>query len=133
MNLFLQYSTITQRYGIFPGDWKIRNIAPVFKKGDKQNFKSYCLVSLPLISSKAFERIIFYHILTNVLDNNLVSPKQFGFIPGESCVNQLLSIIHDIFTSFDRYLEVRGVFLDIYKAFDKVWHYGLATLGSLLL
>ena len=103
------------------------------KKGDKQNFKSYCLVSLPLISNKAFERIIFYHILKNVLDNNLVSPKQFGFVPGESSVNQLLSIIHDIFTSFDSYLEVRGVFLDIYKAFDKVWHDGLATLGSLLL
>ena len=86
-------------------------------------------MSLLLICSKAFERVIFYDIN---LDNNLVSPKQSGFIPGESCVNQLLSIIHGIFTSFDNYLEVRGVLLDIYKAFDKVWHDGLAILGSLL-
>ena len=40
-------------------------------------------------------------------------------------MNQLLSITHDIFTSFDKTLEVRGVFLDISKAVDKVWHDGL--------
>ena len=40
---------------------------------------------------------------------------------------QLLSITHEIYTSFDcnPSLEVRGVFLDISKAFDKVWHKGL--------
>ena len=64
-------------------------------------------------------------MLKYFLDNNLVSPKQSGFRPGDSCINQLLSITHHIFTSFDNGLEVRGVFLDISKAFDKVWHAGL--------
>ena len=64
-------------------------------------------------------------MLKYFLDNNLVSPKQSGFRPGDSCINQLLSITPDIFTSFDKALEVRGVFLDISKAFDKVWHDGL--------
>ena len=64
-------------------------------------------------------------MLKYFLDNNLISPKQSGFRPGDSCINQLLSITHDIFTSFDNGLEVRGVFLDISKAFDKVWHDGL--------
>ena len=59
------------------------------------------------------------------LDNNLLSPKQSGFRPGDSCINQLLSITHDIFNSFDNSLEVRGIFLDISKAFDNVWHDGL--------
>ena len=54
-------------------------------------------------------------MLKNVLDNNLISPKESGFIPGNPCVNQLLSITHDIFTSFDNGLEVRGVFLYITK------------------
>ena len=44
------------------------------------------------------------------------------FKPGDSCVNQLLAITHKIFFSFDDNCEVRGVFLDISKAFDKVWH-----------
>ena len=64
-------------------------------------------------------------MLKYFLDNNLISPKQSGIRPGDSCINQLLSINHDIFTSFDNGLEVRGVFLDIFKAFDKVWHDGL--------
>ena len=64
-------------------------------------------------------------MLKYFLDNNLITPKQSGFRPGDSCINQLLSITHDIFTSFDNGLEVRGVFLDISKAFDKVWHDGL--------
>ena len=64
-------------------------------------------------------------MLKYFLDNNLVCPKQSGFRPGDSCVNQLLSIMHNIFPSFDNGLEVRQVFLDIPKAFDKVWHDGL--------
>ena len=39
--------------------------------------------------------------------------------------NQLISITHEIYQSFDNGFEVRGVFLDISKAFDKVWHNGL--------
>ena len=64
-------------------------------------------------------------MLKYFLDNNLITPKQSGFRPGDSCINQLLSITHDIFTSFDNWLEVRGVFLNISKAFGEVWHDGL--------
>ena len=60
-------------------------------------------------------------------DNNLISPKQSGVRLGDSCINQLLSITDDILTSFDNGLEVRGVFLDISKAFDRMWHDGLKT------
>ena len=62
-------------------------------------------------------------MLKYFVDNNPISSKQSGFRPDDSCINQLLSITHDIFTSFDNDLEVRGVFLDISKAskvFDKV-------------
>ena len=64
-------------------------------------------------------------MLKYFLDNNLIFPKRSGFRPCDSCVNQLLSITHDNFTSFDNCLEVRRVFLDINEAFDKVWHDGL--------
>ena len=111
--------------GIFPDDWKKGNIVPIFKKGDKQNIRNYRPVSLLPICSKIFERIIYDNMLKYFLNNNLISPIQSGFRSGDSCINQLLSITHDIFTSFDNGLEVRGVFLDISKAFDKVWHDGL--------
>ena len=59
------------------------------------------------------------------LDKGLISASQSGFKPGDCCINQLLSITHTIYKSFDDGYKVRGVFLDISKAFDKVWHDGL--------
>ena len=56
------------------------------------------------------------------LDKGLISANQSAFKPEESCVNRLLSITCNIYKSFDDGCEVRGVFLDISKAFDKVWH-----------
>ena len=52
--------------------------------------------------------------------------NQSGFKPSDYCINHLLSITHEIYESFDVRLEVRSVFLDISKAYDKVWH-GLQT------
>ena len=57
--------------------------------------------------------------------NKLISKNQSGFQPSDSCISQLLSITHEIFTSYDNGLYVRSVFLDLSKAFDKAWHEGL--------
>ena len=57
--------------------------------------------------------------------NDLISHNQSRFKSGDSCINQLLSTAHEIYKSFEDGLDVRGVFLDISKAFDKVWHKGL--------
>ena len=57
--------------------------------------------------------------------NDLTSQSQSGFNPGNSCINQLISITHEIYLSFDKKFELRGVFLHISKAFYKVWHEGL--------
>ena len=61
------------------------------------------------------------------LSNKLFTPSQSGFLPGDSSIAQLLSIIHEIQTAFDNNptVDVRGVFLDISQALDKVWHDGL--------
>ena len=54
-----------------------------------------------------------------------MNSSQFsGFLPGDSCTSQLLSVIHEIQKLFDESptIDVRGIFLDISKAFDKVWY-----------
>ena len=58
-------------------------------------------------------------------DNNLLSPNQLGFRSSKPCINKLFSINYEILNAFDKRLEVCGIFLDISKAFDKVWHDGL--------
>ena len=66
----------------------------------------------------------FIHFLNK---NNLLTPKQSGFRPGDSTINQLLSITNEIHKAFDKYpsRESRAIFLDISKAFHKVWHEGI--------
>ena len=82
-------------------------------------------VSLLPICGKVFERLIYNEVYPCLIDNNLISSHQSGFIGGDSCINQLLSITHEIYKSFDEGFEVRGMFLDIAKAFDRVWYDGL--------
>ena len=56
-----------------------------------------------------------------------MTPKQSGFQPGDSTINQLLSITNEMHKAFNKYQsrETRAIFLDVSKSFDKVWHEGL--------
>ena len=68
---------------------------------------------------KDFEKLIFNKMFKFFIENELISPNQSGFKPGDFCVNQLLAITHEIYKSFDDGFEITVVFLDISKAFDK--------------
>ena len=113
--------------GTFPDIWKRSNIIPVHKKGNKQIVDNYRPVSLFPIFGKILEKLLFNSIMDFLEENNLLNSNQSGFRSNDSCESQLLSIVHDIYSSFDCYpsLEVRGIFLDISKAFDRVLHEGL--------
>ena len=65
---------------------------------------------------------MFNEMFEFFVEKKLISSSQSDFKPGDYCINQLLSITHEIYSSFDEGLEVRSVLLDISKAFDKVWH-----------
>ena len=106
--------------GSFPSEWKKGHIVLIHKKSDKQNLINYCPVSLLPTCGKIFDRLLFNEMFRIFLKNKLITAYQSGFKPGDFCVNQLLSITHEIYKSFDDGLEVRSVFLDISKAFDKV-------------
>ena len=112
--------------GTFPDFWKRSNIIPVHKKGDKQIANNYRAVSFLPIFSKISEKLLFNSIMGFLEENNLLSSNQSGFRSNGSCESQLLSIVHDIYSSFDcSSLEVRGIFLNVSKAFDRIWHEGL--------
>ena len=71
-----------------------------------------------------FERLVFKHLFNHFRDNILTS-LQSGFIPGDSTVNQLTYLYNTFCCALDDGKEVRVVFCDISKAFDRVWHPGL--------
>ena len=94
--------------GKFSLQWKKAN---VHKKNDKQSYKNYYPILLLLICSKIFERLLYSNMYNFFDKNNLVSPNQSRFKPGDSCINQLLSIIHAIYKSSDMGMKFVMCFL----------------------
>ena len=79
------------------------------------------------ISSKIFERLIFNSHYKFVEKSSLFCSNKSRFKKTDSCVKQLLSIAYIIFESFNNFpsLRTRFKFLEMSKAFDRVWHEGL--------
>ena len=113
--------------GKFPSDWKKAHVQKATCSQERRQTvpKNQTHISLHRICNKIFERLNYNELFTFFTDNNLISPNQSGFRPGDSCVNQLIAITHKIYKSLDDGREVRGVLLVILKAFDKVQHEGL--------
>ena len=86
--------------------------------------KNYRPLSLLRIHGKILERLTFNKMFEIFIENKIISSSQSGFKLEDFCINQLLPITHDIYSYFES-LEVRNVFLDISKAFDKVLHDGI--------
>ena len=100
---------------IYPDQWKLANVVPIYKKEDKQLVKNYRPISLLPICGKIFEKIIFDSLYAYLVSNKLITKNQSGFVPGDSCTNQLLFLINEIHKAFkdSKPLEVRAIFLDI--------------------
>ena len=119
--------------GEFPSLWKQANVTPIYKKGDNQNKANYRPVSLISVVGKVLERIVFTHMYEYCSTNGLLTWRNSGFKPFDSAMNQLVMLTHKIYQNFDQHTDVCMVFMDVAKAFDKVWHTGLVhklqTLG----
>ena len=111
--------------GKFPPPYKDANVTPVHKKGDLSLVSNYRPISLLNSVAKLFEKLVFKYLYNHLQDNNMLSSLQSGFIPGDSTVNQLVYLYHIFTEALDAGKEVRTVFCDISKAFDRVWHEGL--------
>ena len=81
----------------FPLAWKMSNIVPVYKKGYQQYLENYCPVSFLAVCGKIFEKLIFKETFKHFIENDLISSKQSGSKPGDSCMNLLQSITHKIY------------------------------------
>ena len=76
------------------------------------------------VASKIYEKGIYNNLLNYIELENLLNINQSGFRAYDSCINQLISMTHEMYRAFKciSSLEFRGIFLDLSKAFDKVWH-----------
>ena len=89
--------------GIYPSLWKKANIIPVHKKENRQSKQNYRPVSLLPIFGKIFEKIIFDVLYCHLCDQGLITQHQSGFRPGDSTINQLLSITQKIYSALKKF------------------------------
>ena len=74
----LHYSVFTKslRLSQVPTEWKLANIVPLFKKGNKDHVENYRPVSLLCIISKTLERCVLNHLSHRVQSNSMVSSTE---------------------------------------------------------
>ena len=111
--------------GELPEDWKVANVTPIFKKGSKRLASNYRPVSLTSVVCKMMESLIRDAILEHLLDKKVIKDSQHGFMPGRSCLTNLLTFLEKVTADIDSGFPVDVVYLDFSKAFDKVPHKGL--------
>ena len=106
--------------GVFPDSWKLAHVAPLFKKGKKENIKNYRHISVLCTLSKILERHVhqeFYSYLTNA---DLLLSEQSGFRPQNSRESSLTSITDSWISSMNEGKMIGALFIGLQKAFDAI-------------
>ena len=110
------------KLGTFPDAFKIAQVIPLFKGGDKENVNSYRPISLLPVLGKLFEKVISLRTV-NFLDKfKLLSSHQFGFRSKYSTEYAVLDIYEKLLKNMDDKKTSCAIFLDLAKAFDSVSH-----------
>ena len=98
-----------------PHIWKQANVTLIHKKNDPSDVSNYMPISLLSTVSKILEKSCIHTFSTSFET----------FCPGDSTVNQLIDIYNTFCKALNEGKQVRCIFCDISKAFDRVWHKGL--------
>ena len=105
-----------------PSAWKQATITPVFKKGAASAVCNYRPISLTCVASKIMERIIAKQIYVHLLENNLLSSAQHGFVKGRSTCTNLFDAVNDWTLTVQNKKAVTIAYIDFSRAFDTVSH-----------
>ena len=108
--------------GIYPTEWKMARVTPVFKKGEKSDLNNYRPISVIPVVSKVFEKIVYDQLYQYLNDNQLLSSCQSGFRSLHSTLTALLEATNSWSVNIDNGFLNGVVFIDLKKAFDTIDH-----------
>ncbi|KPJ02068.1 RNA-directed DNA polymerase from mobile element jockey, partial [Papilio xuthus] len=112
--------------GVFPSEWKDAVVIGFLKPSKPpSNPTSYRPISLLKTFGKIYERLVLARLRSFMDTKGMPIAEQFGFRAKHSCTHQVHRITEHILAKRQRGLNTGALFLDVAKAFDKVWHNGL--------
>ena len=92
-------------------------MTPLYKKGNKSTHGNYRPVSLTSVVCKVLGSIIEDAIMVH-LEQHKLEVSQHGFLPGRSCLTNLLAYLENVTKHVESGLPVDTLYLDFAKAFD---------------
>ena len=110
------------KQGLFPDDFKIGKVVPIFKSGIKEDPRNYRPISILSAFARILERLLYQQLYKYFTDNNLPGDKQWGFRSIHSAIYTLQKSINNWLLNIDRGKTNAVIFLDLKKAFDTVDH-----------
>ena len=108
--------------GIFPDEWKLARVSPIYKEGAKSDPNNYRPISVLPVISKLIEKIVCDQFYEYLIMYDLLADTQSGFRPGHSTQTALLEATNEWYQNIDSGLINGVLFLDLKKAFDTVDH-----------
>lgn len=112
--------------GYFPRSWKVGKVVAIPKPGkDLSQASSYRPITLESCLGKLLEKVILDRMTDFCETKKIIIDQQFGFRANHSCPQQVMRIIDVASSRFNEDETTGVVFLDIAKAFDRVWHEAL--------
>ena len=114
------------KYAHVPLVWKEATVVMLPKPmKDHKRAENFRPISLLNTMSKLLERIILVRLRNWIATKELLSKYQCGFRHNKQTKDQILRITQDVLKAFNCNQHLGAIFIDIEKAFDKVWHKGL--------
>ena len=103
-------------------EWKQSIIIPKFKKGSPTDPSNYRPISLTCTCSKILESIISNQLTNYLLEHNLITRHQHGFLKRHSTSTNLIESLHDWSISLANNNSINIAYIDYKSAFDCISH-----------
>ena len=105
---------------VWPSQWKLSNVTPVYKKEDETSKSNYRPISVLSTIPKVFEKLKCDQLYRHF--SPLFSDNMSGFLCGHSCCTALLKLTEDWRLALDSKKDVGVIAIDLSKAFDSICH-----------